>query len=93
MESRGLDLWKADMKRLLESLNSARAIERDFATRDKLEMLCETMRDFMERAFTLELGLDRRIKCGSDIIVRNVIQFLENEPVEETITKIVDSGY
>ncbi|KAL3815765.1 hypothetical protein ACHAXA_008815 [Cyclostephanos tholiformis] len=127
MESRGLDLWKADMKCLLKSMT---APERDFATRDKLDMLCETVRDFMERAFALELvvwskscsngstssmkdaldqnvqvrladdtssfdarsyRVDRRIKCGSDVIVRDVIPFLENDPVEETIRKIMGS--
>jgi len=129
MVSRGLDLWKGDMKRLLKSMATH---ERDFATRDKLDMLCETVREFMERAFALELAVwrtslaqqldgdapsrkdapdhessmsedgpspsgacayrsNRRIMCGSDVIVRDVIPFLENEPVEQTIRKIVGS--
>jgi len=33
------------------------------------------------------------MRCGSDVIVRGVIPFLENEPVEEAIRKMVDSGY
>ena len=127
MESRGLDLWKDDMKRVLKSVSTH---ERDFATRDKLDMLSEAVQNFMERAFALELvvwsasisgfndgvpismenaisstpaggnvtsfdmgayRVDRRIKCGSDVIVRDVIPFLESDPVDETIRKIVDS--
>jgi hypothetical protein len=133
MERRGLDLWKDDMKRLLKSVSTH---ERDFATRDKLDMLSEAVRNFMERAFTLELAVwsasisgydgggspssmensldrndvlsstsaedatsydmgayrvDRRIKCGCDVIVRDVIPFLECDPVDETMRKIVDS--
>lgn len=124
MESKGLDLWKADMKSLLTSMETH---ERDFTTRDKLDMICETMKEFMERVFTLELAVwrasclqfderfasmqevldheasivsgpfdahdykvDRRIRSGADIIVRDVIPFLENEPVEELIQKFRD---
>jgi len=110
MESRGLDLWKGDMKRLLKSMETH---ERDFATRDKLDMLCETVREFMERAFVLDLvvwrtsctqieenssskrgALDREsVGGGSDIIVRDVIPFLEDDPVEGYIRKIVNAGY
>ncbi|KAL7525053.1 hypothetical protein ACHAXR_001672 [Thalassiosira sp. AJA248-18] len=121
MESKGLDLWKIDMKNLLTSMDT---YERDFTTRDKLDMICETMKEFMERVFTLELAVwrasclqfdekfssvqevldheslitsdifdahgykvDRRIRSGADVIVRDVIPFLENEPVEELIQK------
>ena len=124
MESKGLDLWKADIKRLLTKMNIH---ERDFTTRDKLDMICDTIKDFMERVFTLELAVwrasclqfdtqftsmeqvfdqeasiadgpfdahgykvDRRIRSGADIIVRDVIPFLENEPVEELIQKLRD---
>ena len=34
--------------------------------------------------------VDRRIRSGADIIVRDVIPFLENEPVEELIQKLRD---
>ena len=110
MESRGLDLWKCDMKRLLKSMETH---ERDFATRDKLDMLCETVREFMERAFLLDLVVWRtscaqieenssskpgaldRVSIGgkSDIIVRDVIPFLENDVSEEFVRKLVNSGY
>ena len=111
MESQGLDLWKCDMQRMLRSMA---APERDFATRDMLNMLCETVWEFAERAFTLDLaiwrtscvqveedpsseqdalGCNRRVRCGSEVIVRGVIPFLENELVEEAIRKMVDSGY
>jgi hypothetical protein len=110
MESRGLDHWKGDMKRLLKSMETH---ERDFATRDKLDMLCETVREFVERAFVLDLvvwrtscaqieenssskpgALDRESVGGrSDIIVRDVIPFLENDVSEEFIRKFVNSGY
>ncbi len=111
MESQGLDLWKCDMQRMLRSMA---APERDFGTRDMLDMLPETVREFAEHTFTLDLaiwrtswaqveedpsperdalGRNRRVKCGSDIIVRGVIPFLENKPVEEAIRKMVDSGY
>ena len=39
------------------------------------------------------LGLDCRIRCRSNVIVRGVIPFLENKPVNEVIRKMVDSGY
>ena len=45
MESKGLDLWKADIKRLLTKMNIH---ERDFTTRDKLDMICDTIKDFTE---------------------------------------------
>merc|ERR1712008_69592 len=124
MEKKGLDLWKSDMKSLLKSMQTH---ERHFATSDKLEMICENIREFMERVFALELAVwkasclqfderfssvqevldhessmasapfdalgykvDRRIRSGADIIVRDVIPFLENEPVENSIQKCVD---
>ncbi|KAL9188909.1 hypothetical protein ACHAXT_011399 [Thalassiosira profunda] len=121
MESKGLELWKADMKRLLTSMQTH---ERDFTTRDKLDMVCEAIREFTEKVFTLELAVwrasclqfdagfasmeevlqhqssisegpfdahaykvERRIRSGADIIVRDVIPFIEQEPVEELIQK------
>ena len=111
MESRGLDLWKRDMQRMLRSMA---APEQDFAMRNMLDMLRKTVREFAERAFAWDLavwrtscaqveedpwseqdalGRNRRVRCGSDVIVRGVIPFLENEPVEEAIRKMVDSDY
>ena len=121
MERKGLELWKVDMKCLLKSMQTH---ERDFTTRDKLDMICDTMRTFMERVFTLELAVWRasclqfnarfssmqevldyessiasgsfdahdykvacRIRSGADTIVRDVIPFIEMEPVEELIQK------
>jgi hypothetical protein len=52
MESRGLDLWKGDIERLLKSMATHK---RDFATCIKLVMLCKSMRDFMECLFALDL--------------------------------------
>ena len=119
MERKGLDLWKEEIKNMLISMETH---ERDFTTRDKLDMICDAMRNFNERVFTLELAVwrasclqfdtrflsmedvlehessqisgefdthaykvDRRIKSGADIIVRDVMSFLENEPVDEII--------
>ena len=124
MESKGLDLWKLDMKRLLKSMETH---ERDFTTRDKLDMVCEEIRAFMERVFTLELAVwrasclrfnpsyssvgealnresseagvafdaraykaDRRIRSGTDVIVRDVIPFVEDEPVDGLIQQFTD---
>ncbi|KAL7432086.1 hypothetical protein ACHAXM_002933 [Skeletonema potamos] len=117
MERKGLDLWKTEMKNMLTSMET---YERDFTTRDKLDIICDAMRNFKERVFTLELAVwrasclqfdprfrsmedvfehessqvfgvfdahaykvDCRIKSGADIIVRDVISFVENEPMEE----------
>ena len=126
MELRGFDLWKADMKSVLELMSTH---ERDFTTRDKLDMVMETIRNFMERVFVLELAVwrasclqfrteyssiqqiiehmssnslsgdtelfdvhvykaDRRIKSGADVIVRDVIPFLEYEAVDELVLKL-----
>jgi hypothetical protein len=128
MELRGLDLWKADMKHLLELLQTH---ERDFTTRDKLDIVHDVIHNFMERVFNLELAVwrasclqfsaefpsmqhviehlsllalsdtkvafdarafkaDRRIKSGADVIVRDVIPFVEFEPVNELISRVRD---
>ena len=120
MERRGLDLWKRDVKNMLRSMQTH---ERDFTTRDKLDIISDAIFNFNERVFTLELAVwrasclqfdsrflsmervfehessrvpcfdtqaykvDRRIKSGADIIVRDVMSFLENEPVDEIIEK------
>jgi hypothetical protein len=127
MEMRGLDMWKRDMKHLLELL---RTHERDFTTRDKLDIVIEVILNFLERVFALELAIwrasclqfnsefsslqhlieylssstisdecnksfdphayksDRRIKSGADVIVRDVIPFLEYEVVDELMSKL-----
>eukprot|EP00804_Cyclotella_cryptica_P018791 CCRYP_021184-RA/>CCRYP_021184-RA protein AED:0.04 eAED:0.04 QI:227/1/1/1/1/1/3/950/373 len=128
MELRGLDLWKADMKHVLELLQTH---ERDFTTRDKLDIVQDVIRNFIERIFNLELAVwrasclqfsaefssihcfiehlsslelsdtkdtfdasvykaDRRIKSGADVIVRDVMPYLEFEPVNELISKLMD---
>ena len=124
MELRGLDLWKGDMKALLQLMGTH---ERDFTTRDKLDIAMDVIRNFMERVYALELAVwrasclqfnaecssmqevieqlsasaisdegmfdinaykaDRRIKSGADVIVRDVIPFLEYEPVEELVSR------
>ena len=97
-------------------LTSMETYERDFTTRDKLDIICDAMRNFKERVFTLELAVwrasclqfdprfrsmedvfehessqvfgvfdahaykvDCRIKSGADIIVRDVISFVEKK--------------
>ena len=124
MERRGLDFWKKDINFLVRSMKDA--YERDFSTRDKLDMICETITEFMERVFVLELAVwrasclqfdtkyttmqdvlenesaksmdstfdahaykaDRRVRSGADTIVREVIPFIENEPVVVMIAKL-----
>ena len=127
MEKRGLDLWKADMKHVLQLIGTQ---ERDFTTRDKLDMVRDVIRNLMERVFVLELAVwrascfefnaqfsstqsvmerlailavsdpqfdpnayktDRRIKSGADIIVRDVIPFLEYGAVDEMVAML--NGY
>ena len=124
MNRKGLELWKDDIQSLL---NNMRVHERDFTTRDKLDMICDTVVEFRERVFVLELAVwrasclqfdtsftsiqeamdheasttdaafdintykaDRRIRSGADIIIRDVIPFLEHEAVEEALQKLRD---
>lgn len=56
MELRGLDLWKRDMKHILQLLQTH---ERDFTTRDKLDIVMDIIRNFMERVFMLEVAVWR----------------------------------
>lgn len=121
MGRKGLDLWKKEIKSMLTSMETH---ERNFTTRDKLDMISDAMRNFNERVCTLELAVwrasclqfdtrfqsmedvlehessqasgefdthvykeDRRIKSGADIIVRDVMSFLESEPVDEVIVQ------
>ena len=119
MERKGIDLWKREMKNML---NSMATHERNFTTRDKLDIISEEIRYFSERVFTFELAVwrasclqydarfktiedaleyestqstgefdghaykvDRRIKSGGDVIVKDVMSFLENEPLDKII--------
>jgi hypothetical protein len=131
MERRGLDFWKTDIKCLVKSMTDS--YERDFSTRDKLDMICESITEFMERVFVLELAVwrasclqfdtkfatmqevlefesaksvdggttfdahaykvDRRVRSGADAIVREVIPFLEDEPVVDMIAKLKAAYY
>lgn len=81
IERKGLDLWKVDMKNMLDSMQTH---ERDFTTRDKLDMACEVITQFIDRVYTL----DKCIRSGADVIVRDVMPFLEMEPVEELVQKL-----
>ena len=53
--------------------------ERDFTTHDKLDMICETMREFMERVFTLELGVWRASCLQFDTRFCTMEEVLDNE--------------
>lgn len=81
IERKGLDLWKVDMKKMMDSMQTH---ERDFTTRDKLDMACEVITQFIDRVYTL----DECIRSGADVIVRDVMPFLEMEPVEELVQKL-----
>lgn len=93
MEYRGVELWKKDIQRILKSMIETH--ERDFVTRDKLDMVCDSIRSFMDRARMLESVIYHYISKNSesDIILREVIPFLENEIGNDTIQRIVDAGY
>ena len=126
MELRGLDLWKNDMKQILALMQT---YERDFTTRDKLDIVVDVIRNHMERVFLLELAvwkasclqfsaeyssmeqivqqiksstcqdkitqydihtykLERRIKSGADVIVRDVMPFLEYDAVDDLMQNL-----
>ena len=92
MEYRGVELWKKDLQRILKSMIETH--ERDFVTRDKLDMVCDSIQSFMDRACMLELVIYHYISKNSesDVILREVIPFLENEIGNDTIQRIVDAG-
>jgi uncharacterized membrane protein YheB (UPF0754 family) len=93
MEYRGVELWKKDIQRIIKSMTETH--ERDFVTRDKLDMVCDSMHSFMDRTCMLEWVIYHYINKNSesDIILREVIPFLENEIGNDTIQRIVDAGY
>jgi len=76
MERKGLDNWKSDMRSLLKSMATH---ERDFTCRDKLDMICDTIRQFMERVFTLELAVWRASCLQFDTRFQNIDEVLELE--------------
>lgn len=128
MERRGLERWKAEVRSTVRGMRTPH--ERNFETRDKLDMICDAVEEFAERAAALELAVwrasclrfdpgcssvgealerearrasvegrtfdaglykaERRIRSGADIIVRDVVPFLEHEPVEEVVRKLRD---
>jgi ankyrin repeat protein len=93
MEYRGVELWKKDIQRIIKSITETH--ERDFVTRDKLDMVCDSIGSFMDRTCMLEWVIYHYISKNSesDIILREVIPFLENEIGNDTIQRIVDAGY
>lgn len=52
----GLDMWKKNMTQFIKSMETH---ERDFTTSDKLEMTREVLKELLELAFLLELGIWR----------------------------------
>ena len=56
MERLGLDLWKRDMDQLVESMSTH---ERDFMTREKLNVIIEAIHEMVERIVLLELAVWR----------------------------------
>ena len=120
LERSGMAQWRRDMSRMRCSM---RHHERDFMTREKLDVIIAAMEEMMERVIVIELSVwkqaclqisdtvrvstmeeleeqrnllknmgmesvsdykqQRRIKCGAECIARNVMMFLENEPLEK----------
>jgi len=122
----GLDAWKRQLLRgLIGAMDGDDLHERDFTTRDKLDLICIELRVLYETCIALELvawniscikgwqeerigreipaefdDIDdssfrkhRRIVSGAEIIVPNVISFLEDEPVEKILERFRSYGY
>ena len=122
----GLDSWKRQCNAFLADMDGTNLYERDFTTRDKLDVICAQVRVFYEICVNLELvawrmsclsGIrdeqeksdggsintnvwedgqykrDRRIVSGTEIIVPNVLSFLEDEPVERILEQFRSYGY
>eukprot|EP00536_Pseudo-nitzschia_multiseries_P013914 jgi/Psemu1/213191/e_gw1.630.6.1 len=128
----GLDVWKSQMLRdLIGAMDGSSGLyERDFTTRDKLDVICTELRVWYETCVALELvvwkiGCERvknerrrtitrtptgdgnedtsngtsefrnncRIVSGAEIIVPNVLSFLEQEPVENILDRFASYGY
>mmetsp|Transcript_24166 Transcript_24166/g.35816 ORF Transcript_24166/g.35816 Transcript_24166/m.35816 type:complete len:383 (-) Transcript_24166:2437-3585(-) len=52
MERVGLELWKRDINSLMKKMKTH---ERDFTTRDKLDMIVDSLQQMLERVYVLEL--------------------------------------
>jgi hypothetical protein len=122
----GLDEWKRTwLSRTIPAMDGTNTYERDFTTRDKLDVICSEARAFCEICGSLELvvwkmsclsgireeGGDpnlaattmekrdakwkqhRRIVSGAEIIVPNVLAFLEDEPVKRILDRFRSYGY
>ena len=116
--SRGLDGWKRMwLNDLIPSMDGKNLYERDFTTRDKLDVICEEAKVVCEVCLSLELVAwntsillgrrettamleddaewkqHRRIVSGAEIIVPNVLSFLEHEAVERILDRFRTYGY
>ena len=78
MERKGINLWKIEMKSLLKSMTET-THERSFTTRDKLDMVCESIQQFMERVFVLELAVWRASCLKFDARFGSMEEVLEHE--------------
>lgn len=63
MINKGLELWKSDIKSFLKSMQMH---ERDFNARYKLDVISQQLRELMERAFVLDLGIWRTTCLGRE---------------------------
>ena len=108
MENKGLENWKRMMADFLKSMET---YERDFTTRDKLDMVAEALKELRERVILLELAIWResclayhkeckalfevapdlkkecRIKSGAQVIIHDVLPFLEDEPIVKLVNE------
>ena len=126
----GLDAWKRQwLGEMIPAMDGTNLYERDFTTRDKLDVICTEVRAFWEACVSLELVVwkmsclsgireaqetkdqqqqgccntklledggfkqNRRIVSGVEIIVPNVLSFLEDEPVERILEQFRSYGY
>lgn len=80
MELRGLELWKRDMKHILRLLQTH---ERDFTTRDKLDIVMDVIRNFVDRVFMLEVAVWRASCLQYNTEYESVQQIMEHLSVSE----------
>ena len=76
MGRKGLDLWKKEINSMLTSMETQ---ERNFTTRDKLDMISDAIRNFNERVFTLELAVWRASCLQFDTRFQSMEDVLELE--------------
>ncbi len=123
--STGLDNWKRLwLTKVIPAMDGKNLYERDFTTRDKLDVICSQARVVCEVCLSLELvawkmsilsGIrgepsntdnfatkllkdnkwksHRRIVSSAEVIVPNVMSFLQNEPVERIVEQFRSYGY